>query len=184
MHSTSNLDDDYIGSGKRLWNSIRKYGRENFSKEILEWLPDRISLKAREKELVNESLIQDPMCMNLAIGGHGGFINKEAASAGAIGMNKKNWANEDFIKRKSETTSLRNKALHIEGRLKAPNWSGKHHSIENRKRIGERNSKSQKGNKNSQFGKMWITNIETKENRKIENTATIPEKWKKGRSLI
>ena len=30
MHSTDNLNDGYIGSGKRLWHSIRKYGKENF----------------------------------------------------------------------------------------------------------------------------------------------------------
>ena len=50
MHSTSNLEDGYIGSGKRLWNSIRKHGKENHECEILEWLPDRSSLKEREKE--------------------------------------------------------------------------------------------------------------------------------------
>ena len=72
MHSTSNLEDDYVGSGKRLWLSIRKHGRENHQKEILEFLLDRRSLKERERELVNESLIQDPMCMNLATGGDDG----------------------------------------------------------------------------------------------------------------
>lgn len=72
MHSTSNLDDEYIGSGQRLSKSIKKYGRTNHSKEILEWLNDRESLKNREKEIVNTSLLTDPNCMNLAIGGEGG----------------------------------------------------------------------------------------------------------------
>jgi len=69
MHSTSNLDDDYIGSGKRLWYSINKYGRENHIKEILEFLPDRKTLGAREKEIVNEELLKDQFCMNLKKGG-------------------------------------------------------------------------------------------------------------------
>ena len=30
MHSTYKLDDGYLGSGKRLRYSIRKYGKENF----------------------------------------------------------------------------------------------------------------------------------------------------------
>jgi hypothetical protein len=35
MHSSSNLEDGYIGSGKKLWNSVRKHGRENHIIEIL-----------------------------------------------------------------------------------------------------------------------------------------------------
>ena len=76
MHSTHNLEDEYIGSGKRLWLSINKHGRDAHTKEILEFLPNRESLKAREKELVNESLLTDPLCMNLQIGGGGGFIGE------------------------------------------------------------------------------------------------------------
>jgi hypothetical protein len=71
MHSTSNLEDGYIGSGKRLWLSIRKHGKENHEMIILEWFPNRSSLKDREKQLVNEELLQDSMCMNLALGGGG-----------------------------------------------------------------------------------------------------------------
>ena len=58
MHSTNNLEDGYLGSGKRLKYSINKHGKENHIKEILEYLPNRISLKEREKEIVNESLIK------------------------------------------------------------------------------------------------------------------------------
>ena len=76
MHSTSNLEDGYIGSGKKLWYSIKKYSKENFKCEILEHYPDRISLKNREKELINESLLNDPKCLNLVYGG-GGWNNEE-----------------------------------------------------------------------------------------------------------
>ena len=77
MHSTSNLEDGYIGSGKRLWYSIKKYGRENFKMEILEFLPDRSSLKLREKEVVNSDLLKEELCMNLKEGGDGGFSSME-----------------------------------------------------------------------------------------------------------
>jgi hypothetical protein len=69
MHSTDNLDDGYIGSGSRLWRSIQYYGKENFKVEILEHFNDRLTLKKRERELVNEETIADPLCMNLALGG-------------------------------------------------------------------------------------------------------------------
>ena len=72
MHSTNNLEDGYMGGGKNITNSIRYYGKDNHKKEILEYLNDRDSLAAREKEIVNEDLLNDPMCMNLMIGGYGG----------------------------------------------------------------------------------------------------------------
>ena len=74
MHSTSNLEDGYFGSGKILKRSLNKHGKNNHLIEILEFLEDRSSLKKRENELVNESLINDQMCMNLQLGGEGGAM--------------------------------------------------------------------------------------------------------------
>ena len=71
MHSTNGLDDDYIGSGKYLWNSIRKYGRENFVTEKLEFFESREKLIERERNLVDDKLLKEPMCMNLLLGGTG-----------------------------------------------------------------------------------------------------------------
>lgn len=73
MHSTENLEDGYKGSGKRLWHSIKKHGIENHVCEILEYLPSRKELAEREKEIINEELLDDDLCMNLALGGTGGF---------------------------------------------------------------------------------------------------------------
>lgn len=72
MHSTDNLDDGYLGSGKRLWYSLNKHGRKNHICKIIEHLPSRESLRTREAEIVTEELIKHPMCMNLALGGGNG----------------------------------------------------------------------------------------------------------------
>lgn len=77
MHSTDNLDDGYLGSGKRLCYSINKHGKENHKREILEYLPSREKLKEREEKIVNEELRRDPLCMNLMNGGQGGKISDE-----------------------------------------------------------------------------------------------------------
>ena len=53
MHSTDNLDDGYLGSGRRLRYSINKYGKENHHREILEYCKTREELKSRETEIVN-----------------------------------------------------------------------------------------------------------------------------------
>ena len=34
-HETDDINDDYLGSGIALLAAIKKYGRENFTKEVL-----------------------------------------------------------------------------------------------------------------------------------------------------
>ena len=59
MHSTDNLNDGYLGSGKRLWYSLNYHGKENHIKEIIEFCENREILKKREKEIVNEQLLSE-----------------------------------------------------------------------------------------------------------------------------
>jgi hypothetical protein len=73
MHSTENLEDGYLGSGTILRRSVSKHGVESHRKEILVFYPSREELQKAEQELVTEVLIQDPLCMNLTLGGHGGL---------------------------------------------------------------------------------------------------------------
>jgi hypothetical protein len=73
MHSTDDLEDEYLGSGKYLRNSINYHGKENFKKEILEFFDTREILMEKEKDFVNKDFIKDPLCMNLHIGGNGNF---------------------------------------------------------------------------------------------------------------
>jgi hypothetical protein len=80
MHSTDDLNDGYMGSGKRLGYSLRKYGESNHKVEILELLPSREALVLREEEIVSPDLINDPMCMNLVRGGKGDWGWRKALS--------------------------------------------------------------------------------------------------------
>ena len=79
MHSTSNENDGYMGSGKRLRFSIRYHGVDNHTKEILEYCTSREELSKREREIVNLELINEVLCMNLCLGGDGGrgFTSEE-----------------------------------------------------------------------------------------------------------
>jgi len=77
MHSTDNLEDGYFGSGTLLWHSIKKHGKEKHVMEVLEYLPSRAALRLREKELVNQDLLKDPLCLNLKGGGDGGLLTEE-----------------------------------------------------------------------------------------------------------
>lgn len=71
VHSADDINDDYLGSGLRLKASIKKHGRNNHSREILETFETRAEAFARENEVVNAELMKNPFCMNLAAGGVG-----------------------------------------------------------------------------------------------------------------
>lgn len=72
-HKTSNLDDGYIGSGRSLLEDVKQYGRENFTCEILHFLPSEEAMNAKEAELVTEEVVKSDDNYNLCPGGHGGW---------------------------------------------------------------------------------------------------------------
>lgn len=72
VHSTNNLDDGYMGSGSRINRSINKYGKENFTREIVQFFSRKKCAYSLESAIVTQKLIDDPHCLNLAIGGFGG----------------------------------------------------------------------------------------------------------------
>jgi hypothetical protein len=77
MHSTDDLEDGYMGSGKALKFSIKRYGKENHRVEILEMVETRELLGEREKAIVTLNKVRDGKCMNLKVGGIGGFMKKD-----------------------------------------------------------------------------------------------------------
>ena len=72
IHSTDNLDDGYMGSGTCLHEAYKKYGIENFQKEILEFRNTREEISDLEKEIVTEELVKNPDCYNIRLGGDEG----------------------------------------------------------------------------------------------------------------
>lgn len=185
MHSTNDLGDGYIGSGKQLWYSIKKYGKKNFKCEILEMFLNRELLKEREKLLVNEDILKDKMCMNLKLGGSGGLheMTPEEAKVWHGKGGKKTW--EIHRQEMSLMVSEKNKRNWIEGKFNChyghKRWVGKKHKEESKKKIGESNSLKQKGEKNSQFGTCWITN--GIKNKKLKKDDIIPNGWLLGRTI-
>lgn len=71
IHSTDNLNDGYMGSGHRLHRAYKKYGANNFIKEIIKYFQTREEALNYEEEIVNEQLIQNNNCYNEVIGGGG-----------------------------------------------------------------------------------------------------------------
>ena len=71
-HSTSNLDDGYLGSGKLLKQAIRKYGKHKFKREILLFCNTQEEALIEESKLVTDEFVQRPDTYNLKKGGEGG----------------------------------------------------------------------------------------------------------------
>lgn len=195
MHSTDNLNDGYIGSGTRLRRLIYKHGKEIFNMEILEFLPNRKSLKKREEEIVNSDLIKEEKCLNLKIGGSGGFT-LEATKNGRrktdqilsekYGINFRSVLSKKYRNNLSDDDKKLlikkiKKGQELSGYDFGSTFRGKKHSDITKSIIGNKNSINQKGNKNSQFGTCWITN--GIENKKVKKDEQIPNGWKLGRKM-
>ena len=71
-HQTKKLNDHYYGSGKKLLAAIKKYGKENFSKEILFVFETEQEMNDKEKELITEEFVKRPDTYNVGVGGEGG----------------------------------------------------------------------------------------------------------------
>ena len=120
--------------------------------------------------------------MNLKPGGFGGLVNETHGinlKKGASKWSKAQWENKEY--RSKITEVLRNNMIknHRLGKIKYDTFTGKTHSEETKRKIGEANSLKQKGESNSQFGTCWITN--GIDNKKIKKTEKLPKGWSLGR---
>ena len=91
-HSTADINDNYMGSGVGIKNAIRKYGRHNFTKEILAEASTSQELWELEKQYVNESVVVDKNSYNMCVGGKHYLmgltqvqLKQHQSSAGKIG---------------------------------------------------------------------------------------------------
>lgn len=71
QHTTTNLNDGYMGSGAGLLKAFKKYGKVNFKKEILLFAVNQVALNFFEKCLVTEEFINERDNYNLREGGGG-----------------------------------------------------------------------------------------------------------------
>ncbi len=186
-HVAKNLDDGYMGSGKLIIRAIKKYGVENFKKEILHVFETEAEMNEAEARLV----ILNENSYNLCPGGKGGFgyINKNGLSV----LNK--LSPESEMKRRASLSIYNKKAIasgdpkwQLLQQRSAParnakyplgTFKDKKHSNETRQKMSEK-AKERTPEKNSQYGTIWITNGLT--NKKLKKIDTIPEGWYKGRT--
>jgi hypothetical protein len=175
LHSTNKLEDSYLGSGSLLKKSIEKYGKDNHVKEILFIMDSREEAMLKEKQIVNKELINDINCLNVAQGGEIS-LTYEAVSQ----FNKKKWATDkNYASKIKSLLKSYIKRNHELGKINYNTFEGKKHTQETKNKIGEANSKKQKGGGNSQFGTKWVT--DGVKNKKVKKDDPLPEGWDYGR---
>lgn len=82
MRSNVSADTDcYMGSGRLITKSVRAHGAAAHTKEILGYYPTREALSEAEAELVTAEMLKDTNCLNLCLGGRGGYVLSERAKA-------------------------------------------------------------------------------------------------------
>lgn len=196
VHKTRNLDDGYMGSGKVIKSAIKKYGLDNFTKDILEFFETSEEMYVREKEVVTDEFLLREDTYNLRRGGTGGFdyINNNPDKFLTEKRLNALWSiedrrnvylyklnnDEDFYKKRCEHLKhIRDIALQ-----KYPDgaFKGRQHSHQTKEIMSVKASERLKDpTKNSQYGTMWITDGVS--SKKINSKDKIPNGWKKGRVL-
>jgi len=91
----------YFGSGLLIKRSIKKYGKENFTKEILEECEDNNILSEKEIYWINYFNSIIPIGYNICLGGDGGDTftnhpNKEEYLKNKSIASKKMWEDENY----------------------------------------------------------------------------------------
>lgn len=176
-HKTKDINDNYMGSGTRIKMALKKYGIENFTKEILYIFDSPEEMFNRETMIVDDNFVLREDTYNLKIGGSGGWetYNKDCDRSKV----DRSHITLEFRKKLSMLATKR----HEDGIYTTFNFKGRTHSKEVKDYIGEINAKKQKGKGNSQYGKIWIHSLIEKRSMKIMKTDKIPNGWIKGRKM-
>ena len=109
QHKYKNIYDDYMGSGRLILKAIKKYGIENFEKEILY---SRIQYKETADDIERFAIAKERAIgkaeYNIANGGQGGCVvpmteeHKRKISESLKGKNKGKHISDEQKKRLSE----------------------------------------------------------------------------------
>ena len=127
--------------------------------------------------------------MNLKVGGRGGLSSKqqrENAKKSKIKQKLLRETDKNWVKNKSIklTKSLKKQWENGDRKTKPPNWTGKKHKNETKKKISEIKKNTGLGKKNSQYNTYWITKnginkkIKKNEIKKYEKLG-----WVRGRKI-
>jgi len=185
VHKTTNLDDEYMGSGKYLKRSQEKYGIENFEKEILEVFDNPEAMFEMEAKLVNPEFVERKDTYNLIEGGYDGFryINAQGLN-NKVNQNLKGSAkHQELLK---SDLDYRNRWYSNCRNNFVCGFEGKKHTEETKRKMSEAKQGTVDGEKNPNYGNIWIYSDREKISKLIKQEEFIEWEsagWMKGRKI-
>ena len=99
IHQTNKIDDGYLGSGLAMERAIKKYGKHNFKREIIEYCDSYDELLEREKHYVNEKWVSEDTNYNLKTGGQSSGVLSEESKAKISNTLKEKYASGEIKSR-------------------------------------------------------------------------------------
>lgn len=162
--------ENYIGSGKYLWNSIKKYGIENFTRYIIDIAESKEELSKKEEFYINEEFnaYSSKDWYNISKASDGGntiagYTEEDYEEFCRKCDCTKDMTEEELIKfRKKISESMKAKGISV-GKNNPMYGSerfgelnpmyGKKHTEESKKKNSESNKGKQAGSKNPMYGK-------------------------------
>lgn len=84
VHSTSSVDDGYLGSGRHIKAAIKKYGRGAFKREILRECESKEEAYQVERSIVTREFLATENTYNLAEGGSGHKLYTDSRSKSVL----------------------------------------------------------------------------------------------------
>ena len=171
QHKYNKLNDKYMGSGKRLWEAYRKYGFENFEKQILVF-----NISKREyADLLEKTFIASERekvgiknCYNISNGGNGGYtglVSEETRQKLSKALKGKHRSEE--TKRKISESK----------KGQPGTWKDKHLPEETRKKISE----AQKGKKLSEEHRRKLSEAKKGKTPWNKGKKGVQQAWNKGK---
>ena len=160
VRSHTNPDKDpYLGSGVRLKEAVKRYGRENFHKEIQAYFPSMEKAYEYEALIVTRDLVLDPNCYNVQLGGDGGtlgskfFIHEESGKiVKVLPEFSQQYLDAGYVPWRRPHSEETRQKMSKSHKGKPGTMKGRHHSEETRQKI----SAAGKGRKHTEEWKQMM----------------------------
>jgi len=182
------LENNYYGSGKQITAAVEKYGIKNFKKEVLHFCSSMEEMADKEAEVVTEDFVKRKDTYNMHKGGPGGWDHwngrekhREIARKGGRKAAKK--LNEFIAEQRANNTewwqNWYDKVVKQNRNKNNNGWIN--FSPEEYKERRKLASKKSSGPGNSQYGRIWISNVLTKEVKRHDINDPLPTGWVRGK---